>query len=496
MAENSKIEWTDHTFNPWVGCTKVSPACDNCYAEAWAKRSGQVEWGNHPRRVTSDSYWRQPIKWNRIAARDGVRRKVFCASLADVFDNQVDPQWRIDLFALINATPWLDWLLLTKRPQNIAKMVFACAEIENVRTNNSRTPIPGGGSCAGNGDRRDRPNLALEKVDWRSVAGRQATDAMQTHTRRHYPGEGGLSSVVDDGGRQDNEDVRSSTGLYGEEGADSSRTDNQPRGRDQIEQSSEQFGIGDARRTTPARADNSESATDRDAGRKAPEMHDNCGNSEGNKATSSGGSGDQISSGHVRNDTEFSLVHHDGEVVEASSLEVWLRAWLSGSPPNNVWIGCAVENQDEADRRIPHLLAVPAKIKFLSCEPLLGPLDLSCISLRPGYGGPLYAPLTGKWWGEDTGQRDTISWIIAGGESGPHARPMHPDWARSLRDQCAAVGVSFFMKQWGEWAPYDRGRIDSRSLNVPGSTDTPIQRFGKKLAGAMLDGREHKEFPA
>lgn len=121
--ENSKIEWTHHTFSPWTGCTKVSPACDNCYAESWAKRSGLVQWGNHPRRRTSESYWRQPLKWNRIAERDGVRRRVFCASLSDVFDNQVPDMWRDDLWRLIWGTPSLDWLLLTKRPQNIKKML-------------------------------------------------------------------------------------------------------------------------------------------------------------------------------------------------------------------------------------------------------------------------------------------------------------------------------------------------------------------------------------
>ena len=89
MAENTKIEWADHTFSPWLGCTKVSPACDNCYAEAWAKRSGLVEWGPHAeRRMTSDANWRKPLKWNEQARKEGVRRRVFCASLADVFDNK------------------------------------------------------------------------------------------------------------------------------------------------------------------------------------------------------------------------------------------------------------------------------------------------------------------------------------------------------------------------------------------------------------------------
>ena len=127
MAEFSKIEWTDHTFNPWTGCTNVSPGCDHCYAEAWSKRSGHVRWGNNPRKRTTTAYWQVPLKWNQTASsfehKHGRRQRVFCASLADVFDNQVDPEWRYDLFKLIQDTPNLDWLLLTKRPQNIWKML-------------------------------------------------------------------------------------------------------------------------------------------------------------------------------------------------------------------------------------------------------------------------------------------------------------------------------------------------------------------------------------
>lgn len=127
MAMNSTIEWTDHTFNPWTGCTNISPGCDHCYAEAWSKRSGHVKWGNSPRKRTTDAYWKAPHIWHQKAAQflaqHGRRQRVFCASLADVFDNQVDPSWRRDLFNVIKATPMLDWQLLTKRPQNIRKML-------------------------------------------------------------------------------------------------------------------------------------------------------------------------------------------------------------------------------------------------------------------------------------------------------------------------------------------------------------------------------------
>lgn len=248
MAEKTGIEWCDSTFNPVVGCTKVSAACDFCYAESWAKRTGHPELWNGSRRLTSNENWLKVSRWNEAAAKfrdeNGRRRRVFCASLADVFDNQWEETWRSALWFLIAQCPGLDFLLLTKRPQNIRKML---------------------------------------PPDW-----------------------------------------------------------------------------GD------------------------------------------------------------------------------------GYP--NVWLGTTVENQEEADRRIPHLLAVPATVHFLSCEPLLERLDLSAIPLRPGH-APLYAPLTGNWWHTDTGLKTTIDWVIAGGESGPNARLMQSDWVRSLRDQCATAGVPFFFKQ-------------------------------------------------
>lgn len=154
MAENTKIEWCDSTFNPWTGCTKVGPGCDNCYAEGWAKRSGIVQWGpGAERRRTSAANWRKPLQWNAkpffecvacgwrgerfLVHFDGdqcphcctvgdikpARRRVFCASLADVFDNEVPVEWRADLFDLIQATPNLDWLLVTKRIGNAGRML-------------------------------------------------------------------------------------------------------------------------------------------------------------------------------------------------------------------------------------------------------------------------------------------------------------------------------------------------------------------------------------
>ena len=123
MAENSGIEWTTHTFNPWIGCTKVSAACDNCYAEAWDHRFGGERWGPRAPRTRTKT-WGNPVKWNRQAEGAAERPRIFCASLADVFDNHrsIQDTWRRELWALIDQTPNLDWLLLTKRPQNIVKL--------------------------------------------------------------------------------------------------------------------------------------------------------------------------------------------------------------------------------------------------------------------------------------------------------------------------------------------------------------------------------------
>lgn len=162
--------------------------------------------------------------------------------------------------------------------------------------------------------------------------------------------------------------------------------------------------------------------------------------------------------------------------------------------PDNVWLGTSVENQAAANARIPHLLRVPARVRFLSCEPLLGPVDIdqacrhSDGTRRPG-------------WGLD------LHWIIAGGESGANARPMHQRWVRSLRDQAQAAGVAFFFKQWGEWIgggdwEYDTMDVlEKRSLwagqsNDPDDLPTLHYRVGKKAAGRLLDDREWNEVPA
>ena len=125
MGKDSTIEWTHHTFNPWWGCAKVSPGCANCYAEAWAKRVGQKIWGaGEDRRFFSEKHWAEPLKWNAEAKSAKRRKRVFCASMADVFEFRADLNpAREKLWQLSAQTEWLDWLLLTKRPQNIRNML-------------------------------------------------------------------------------------------------------------------------------------------------------------------------------------------------------------------------------------------------------------------------------------------------------------------------------------------------------------------------------------
>lgn len=152
-------------------------------------------------------------------------------------------------------------------------------------------------------------------------------------------------------------------------------------------------------------------------------------------------------------------------------------------PLPNVWIGVSVEDQATADKRIPLLLDTPAAVRWISAEPLLAPIDLAEHGL---HGGP--------------GQLD---WVVVGGESGPKARPMHPEWARGLRDQCAAAAVPFLFKQWGEWQP-----VHPSGASIPGCGTTPqrepafrfehghyFTKVGKKLAGRLLDGALHDGYP-
>lgn len=327
--KNTKIEWADHTFNPWVGCTKVGPGCDNCYAEAdFDKRRHVVQWGpNQPRKLTAPSTWATAARWNHEAAAAGVRHRVFCASLADVFDNEVPVQWRISLMALILQTPHLDWLLLTKRIGNAAEML----------------------------------------------------------------------------------------------------------------------------------------------------------------------------------DVAFRAAH--------AQRETW-----ANNIPENVWIGATITNQAEADRDIRKLLDVPSAKRFLSMEPLLGPVNLTDVPMHgSGHGHHEFSPIiTGNALSRPLAypRLPAVDWVIVGGESGPNARPMHPDWARSLRNQCQAASVPFLFKQWGEWVDADNGPEDDAAydgksdcwahidgghhggeMGVDFFNSYPMYRVGKRAAGRLLDGREWNEVP-
>lgn len=141
MGAATEIAWTDATFNPWWGCVRVSPGCENCYAESFAKRTGNAVWGvQAPRRFFPDKHWSEPRKWNAAAEKAGIRKRVFCASMADAFERreELDP-WRAKLFALIEETPWLDWQLLTKRPEAgyLSGNVVACCTECNFRKGNA-----------------------------------------------------------------------------------------------------------------------------------------------------------------------------------------------------------------------------------------------------------------------------------------------------------------------------------------------------------------------
>jgi hypothetical protein len=182
-------------------------------------------------------------------------------------------------------------------------------------------------------------------------------------------------------------------------------------------------------------------------------------------------------------------------------------------PLPNVWLGVSVENQQAADERIPLLLETPAAVRFLSCEPLLGPVSLEkwmpiykeAETLKEYANGIFQYERPGVPGWHRFSAKSKIDWVIAGGESGPGARPMHPDWARGLRDQCQAAGVPFFFKQWGEWAPLSQNdgiwATDSKScvrFSVDGKKEEggwPLQRVGKKTAGRLLDGQTWDGMP-
>ena len=217
----------------------------------------------------------------------------------------------------------------------------------------------------------------------------------------------------------------------------------------------------------------------------------------------------------------------------AGPLALWLDEWLQGTAPVNVWLGTTVEDQERADQRLPHLLKAPAAVRFVSMEPLLGPVNLCGLGVHKGW-CPTHDFPGGFCHGPCPDDR-RLDWVICGGESGRQARPMHPDWARSLRDQCAAAGVPFLFKQWGEWAPFvnedhythggaerqahawvevsgklnglcwivdDDGTWSNYTGKPPLDSENELPRtvaimgrHGKKAAGRLLDGQLHDAYP-
>lgn len=183
---------------------------------------------------------------------------------------------------------------------------------------------------------------------------------------------------------------------------------------------------------------------------------------------------------------------------------LWCRKNGRTELPANIWPGTSVENQARADQRVPHLLRIPAAVHWVSCEPLLGNIDFTYMVLDDEKtGGDIFSSALIPHWGG----RPAISWVVAGGESGPKARPAHPAWFNSLRDQCADADVSFFFKQWGEWSPETLPGLNARVIQVnqligqmamniiPVYGDVPMYRIGKKNAGHLLEGMEWHQFP-
>lgn len=435
MAENTKIEWTDHTFSPWTGCTKVSPACDHCYAEGWAKRSGHVKWGSgQPRRRTSDANWRMPLKWNREAERTGVRPRVFCASLADVFDNEVDPAWRADLFKLIADTQNLNWLLLTKRVGNVMKMANEVADMPRTGShtghliahqwrNGSPPKNVWLGATVVNQEEADRdiPKLLTVPAAKRflSIEPMLSHIDIKSYLNRHmeHSGDRCRDSVHVPGRNGNVFDRRERAHMEAQKDVWKSEWE-QIRVSTNTNIKSREIGI-----TEP-------SSSDVHAQRK----EDGCLCSSSSldvseQARNTGWNGDQSQGREPEEQSSGESGNCDATAEHTSCRK---GAWSARE--ERAVRGKEFERQAQAGRCFGHQIDVGSKADDSGSNGK----TLRCVSGNDQFYLPaknLGAP--------------SIDWVIVGGESGPGARPMSPDWARSIRDQCEEAGVALFVKQMG-----------------------------------------------
>ncbi len=402
-------------------------------------RYGRVQWGKgNPRSRTSAGNWNEPKRWNRDAEKSGIRQRVFCASLADVFDSEVNIAWLADLFCLIRSTQNLDWLLLTKRPENIRpRLRLACefldkkystGYIESHETSSKRNPGLRGGQERRTGNRQSRKNLAGQETNKRPMDGRSENDAVRESAGGDSEQQR-LSSSEGNARRQEVLRSGAPAGMVSLQREDCTRNDSEPQTRKKEGQSASGIGTRDIQRAETPCDSNAQSETSRREGREASQDTTEKFGRVGNEtAEKDGAHGQEYSSG-LQHESEGGGTDCNTPDMEAFAVANWLRDWLGGNPPENVWLGVSVENQKCADERIPTLIETDAAIKFLSIEPMLGEIDLSYWLTEPCL--------------------PNLQWVIVGGESGPRSRPMQESWVQAVRAECEVVGVPFFFKQWG-----------------------------------------------
>jgi protein gp37 len=395
MAGSSKIEWTEATWNPIVGCSIVSPGCTNCYA---MKMAGRIEamksshYDGTTKKTKAGAVWTGKLS----LAPDNIlfeplRRKkpttYFVNSMGDLFHGAVPDEWIDRVFAVMALAPRHTFQVLTKRAE---RMRGYCGESDIVRR--IKAAIIKHGNSLG-ADTEDFEFFG--SIGWKASLQPCKSDCTPPCTKVWSPdGEATIRAKDVDG-----------------------------------------------------------------AARKACDC--------------------------------YGSINWDGPLT-----------W----PLPNVWLGVSTERQQEANERIPHLLATPAAVRFVSAEPLLGPINLRRIRVAPDHhtiidaldGYAIADSIAGS-----SQERAMLDWVIVGGESGSEARPMHPDWARSLRDQCASTGTAFFFKQWGTWGPIEEPASEEQEdRELRGYPDDHIwsdgafvRRRGKKAAGRLLDGVEHNDMP-